>query len=54
MGAGLEFPDQPPTREEVIASEDGHRRLAGYLIRRQADLVTNTSGQSTCLLHFKH
>jgi len=54
MGAGLEFPDQPPSREEVIASEDGQRRLAGYLIRRQADLVTNTSGQSTCLLHFKH
>ena len=54
FGTELEFPDQPPSRQELVASEDGQRRLAGYLIRRQADSVTNTSGESAFSLHFKH
>lgn len=51
-GAAFEFPDQPPTRQELMASEDGQRRLAGYLIRRQADRAA--SGKSMISLHFKH
>jgi NCS2 family nucleobase:cation symporter-2 len=53
-GSELEFPDQPPSRQELLTSEDGQRRLAGYLIRRQADRVSNTSGESALSLHFKH
>jgi NCS2 family nucleobase:cation symporter-2 len=53
-GSELEFPDQPPSRQELLTSEDGQRRLAGYLIRRQADSVANTSGESALSLHFKH
>src|SRR5271155_1633716 len=54
LGAELQFPDQPPSRQDLITSEDGQRRLAGYLIRRQADRVTNASGESSFSLHFKH
>ena len=36
-GPPLEFPLQPPTHEEITETEHGHVRLAGYLIRRQAD-----------------
>jgi hypothetical protein len=42
----------PPSRRELVASEVG--RLAGYLIRRQADSVINTSGMSALSLHFRH
>jgi xanthine permease XanP len=54
FGTELEFPDQPPSRQELVASEDGQRRLAGYLIRRQADSVSTISGESAFSLHFKH
>jgi hypothetical protein len=53
-GSELEFPDQPPSRQELLTFEDDQRRLAGYLIRRQADRVTNTSGESALSLHLKH
>ena len=33
-GAPLEFPTQAPSAEEIVETEDGHRRLAGFLIRR--------------------
>jgi len=54
LGTELEFPDQPPSRQEIMASEDGQRRLAGYLIRSKADRVLHASGQSSISLHFKH
>jgi xanthine permease XanP len=54
LGAELEFPDQAPSRQELMTSEDGPRRLAGYLIRRQADRVTSSGGESALSLHFKH
>jgi xanthine permease XanP len=54
LGTELEFPDQPPNRQEIMASEDGQRRLAGYLIRSKADRVLSVSGQSSISLHFKH
>ncbi len=53
-GASFEFPTQRPTEEEIVEAEDGHRRLAGFLIRRYADRVTSArSGPYTVVrLHF--
>jgi len=36
-GAAFELPQERPTEEEIIASELGARRLAGYLIRNIAE-----------------
>jgi hypothetical protein len=44
----------PPSRQELMASEVGQRRFAGYLIRRQAGSMINTSGMSALSLHFRH
>ncbi len=56
VGAPLELPDKRPTKEEIIASEAGERRLAGYMLRRYADRVTasHRAGRSTVLFHFNH
>ena len=55
-GATLEFPDQPPTKEEILETEDGHRRLAGFLIRRYADRIDSSriGGGTVLRLHFDH
>lgn len=55
-GAPLELPEIRPSNEEIMASEDGHRRLAGFLLRRFADRVQadHHAGQSTVLFHFDH
>ena len=56
IGPPLELPDKRPTNEEIMASEDGQRRLAGFMLRRQADRVraTHNAGRSTILFHFDH
>jgi NCS2 family nucleobase:cation symporter-2 len=38
-GLPLVIPDTRPSPREIVASEDGERRLAGYLLRRSADKV---------------
>jgi NCS2 family nucleobase:cation symporter-2 len=55
-GPPLELPDRRPTNEEIMASEEGHRRLAGFLLRRHADRVQSShkAGRSTVLFHFDH
>jgi len=55
-GAPLELPETRPGVEEIIASDEGERRLAGYLLRRSADRVTarHTGGRSTIVFHFDH
>ena len=55
-GAPLELPASRPTNEEIVTSEDGQRRLAGFLLRRQADRVqaSHRAGRSTILFHFDH
>ena len=55
-GPPLELPETRPSNEEIIASEEGARRLAGFLLRRHADRVQATSkaGRSTILFHFDH
>ncbi len=55
-GAPLELPDRRPSNEEIIASEDGQRKLAGYMLRRYADRVeaSHRGGRATVLFHFDH
>lgn len=55
-GAPLELPQKRPTDEEIMTSEDGERRLAGFMLRRYADRVslTHRAGQSIILFHFDH
>ena len=56
VGAPLELPDRRPTNEEIMASEEGQRRLAGFMLRRHADRVQSwhKDGRSTVLFHFNH
>jgi xanthine permease XanP len=56
VGAPLEFPTQPPTKEEIMETDEGHRRLAGFLIRRYADrMEANTANDRTIVhLRFDH
>ncbi len=52
-GAPLKFPEQPPAKKEILEAEDGHRRLAGLLIRRDADRITPiqaTAGPSSACI----
>jgi NCS2 family nucleobase:cation symporter-2 len=55
-GPPLELPEKRPTNEEIMASEEGQRRLAGFMLRRYADRVaaTHRGGRSTILFHFDH
>lgn len=55
-GAPLELPETRPSSEEILASEDGERRLAGFMLRRFADRVSASgrNGRSTVLFHFDH
>ena len=55
-GAALELTDQRPSNEEIMDADDGHRRLAGFLLKRYADRVqaTCTNGRCTVLFHFDH
>ena len=55
-GAPLEFPTQPPTKEEIMETDEGHRRLAGFLIRRYADrMEAHTANEETIVhLRFDH
>jgi len=55
-GLPLELPETRPSNEEIMASEEGARRLAGFMLRRYADRVqaTRKAGRSTILYHFDH
>ena len=55
-GAPLMIPDRKPTPREIVASEEGERLLAGYLLRQSADRVTcRASGALTEVqLHYDH
>lgn len=55
-GEPLELPTTRPTAEEILASDDGARRLAGYLLRQSADRVrvAHRDGVTTILFHFDH
>jgi xanthine permease XanP len=55
-GPPLELPEKRPTNEEIMESEEGQRRLAGFMLRRYADRVaaSHKGGRSTILFHFDH
>src|SRR4029079_4379627 len=42
-GLMLELPERPPTHDELLDSEDGLRRMAGFLVRGQADRVDSVA-----------
>lgn len=55
-GAPLLIPETRPTPREIVASEDGEQRLAGYLLRRSADRVScRAAGERAEVeLHYEH
>ena len=55
-GPPIELPMRRPTNEEIMESEEGQRRLAGFMLRRFADRVSaaHRNGRSTVLFHFDH
>jgi xanthine permease XanP len=55
-GMPLELPAERPSPEEIVESDAGERRLAGFLLRRFADRVSATQkdGRATILFHFDH
>jgi NCS2 family nucleobase:cation symporter-2 len=36
-GAAMEFPAEPPSKEDLLESEEGYPRLAGFLVRQYTD-----------------
>ncbi len=55
-GAALVIPERPPSPEEIVASEEGERLLAGYLLRRNADQISCRSlgERAEINLHYEH
>jgi NCS2 family nucleobase:cation symporter-2 len=55
-GPPLELPDRRPSNEEIMASEEGQRKLAGFMLRRHADRVQSRyrDGHASILFHFDH
>jgi NCS2 family nucleobase:cation symporter-2 len=56
QGLPLELPDQRPSDSDIIETEAGYRRLAGFLLRRNADRVSSSvkDGASVLRFHFEH
>jgi len=55
-GAELVFPEQRPTRREILDHPEGERLLAGHLLRRSADRITSrtSADQIEVHLHYDH
>jgi xanthine permease XanP len=54
-GKPIELAETAPTHDEIIASDDGSHRLAGFMIRHYTDRVSvkNEAGASTVEMHFR-
>lgn len=52
----IELPDRRPSDNEIIETEIGQRRLAGYMLRRNADRVASSQkgDESIVQFHFDH
>ncbi|MCG6876054.1 MAG: hypothetical protein LJE97_13295 [Betaproteobacteria bacterium] len=48
----LELPDARPTEREVREEDDGARRLAGYMLRRNADRAQSVRRDGRAVIHF--
>jgi xanthine permease XanP len=55
QGAAFTWPDRPPSPQEII-DEEGHRELAWFLVRHQADRAETMTdaGFAIIKLHFRH
>jgi NCS2 family nucleobase:cation symporter-2 len=55
-GELIELPDRRPSDKEIMESEAGHRRLAGFMLRRNADRVaaSRKGEESVVQFHFDH
>jgi NCS2 family nucleobase:cation symporter-2 len=56
LGEPLEFPEQRPSNRDIVASENGARLLAGFMLRRCADRLRSQSkdGRASVFLHYDH
>jgi xanthine permease XanP len=56
QGELIELPDRRPSDKEIMDSEAGHRRLAGFMLRRNADRVAASRKENECVVafHFDH
>ena len=56
QGQLLDLPTSRPKDDDILASDDGARRLAGYMLRRNADKVQSDvdAGHVTVRFHFDH
>jgi len=55
-GTPLLLPEQKPSPRDIIAHTDGEQLLAGYLLRRSADLINSRAfgERSEVHLHYDH
>jgi NCS2 family nucleobase:cation symporter-2 len=55
-GAQLELPEERPSPSEIIETEAGYRRLAGFMLRQNADRIRTSVKDDMSLLefHFEH
>jgi NCS2 family nucleobase:cation symporter-2 len=55
-GDVIELPERRPSDKEIIETDEGHRRLAGYLLRRNADRIAafRRGEESVIQFHFDH
>ena len=52
-GSLLELPERRPTPDEIAHGEDGVRRLAGFLLRHNADRSSATRRGEACIVQFQ-
>jgi NCS2 family nucleobase:cation symporter-2 len=52
QGEPLEFPDRRPTDQEIRESDEGMRRLAGFMLRHNADRIRSEAKEGTATVHF--
>jgi xanthine permease XanP len=53
-GDPLVISETKPSPREIVASDDGERLLAGYLLRRNADRITCRSAGSRAEVHLHY
>ena len=55
-GVPLELPERRPSDDEIMESDEGERRLAGFMLRKFADRVaaSHRNGRSIVSFQFIH
>jgi len=55
-GASMTFPDKRPTEQEIIETDDGMSRLAGFMLRHNADRIRSEARGAIAHIwfHFDH